>query len=433
MQGPDSQPILIYNLFPRLAGPLCAWQPHLERAAEMGFNWAYVNPFYEMGSAGSLYGVAEHRRVAPEFLDPRDDRDPWDQVSLMLGRAHAAGLKVMAELVVPHMAIDSPLVAAHPSWFVRDADGGLLHPGVTDVKGRPVLWTDLVQVANVESSDRAGLWAYWKEVVTLLLEVGFDGLRAHMAQEAPGELWRVLIRHARSLRPDALLLAHTLGCPDWQTIEVAEQDFDLCLNSSRWWDFQQSWCLDQYRSTADRTRTVSFPETYGGPRLMRELGGKAAAVRMRYLFSALFSSGVMIPLGFEYGFTKPLDARQSRPEDWESPRSDLSDFIRSVNALKGRHRVFHEDSLVERVEHPGTAIVALRKVSRDGRQRALLVLNADPRREHTVFFPTPQRTMGARSARDVTPGRGENGEARLVGKLPPAGYRVFLGEDQASL
>jgi starch synthase (maltosyl-transferring) len=34
----------IYNLFPRLAGPVSQWEPHLARAADLGFNAVFINP-----------------------------------------------------------------------------------------------------------------------------------------------------------------------------------------------------------------------------------------------------------------------------------------------------------------------------------------------------------------------------------------------------
>jgi starch synthase (maltosyl-transferring) len=43
--------MLIYNLFPLLAGPCGYWEPHLERAANMGFDWVFVNPGPETGLA----------------------------------------------------------------------------------------------------------------------------------------------------------------------------------------------------------------------------------------------------------------------------------------------------------------------------------------------------------------------------------------------
>ncbi len=36
----------IYNLFPPLVGPVREWSAHLDRIAEMGFDWVFVNPFH---------------------------------------------------------------------------------------------------------------------------------------------------------------------------------------------------------------------------------------------------------------------------------------------------------------------------------------------------------------------------------------------------
>ena len=47
--------MIIYNLFPLLAGPFSGWQAHFERAAAMGFDWVFVNPIQYPGYSGSLY------------------------------------------------------------------------------------------------------------------------------------------------------------------------------------------------------------------------------------------------------------------------------------------------------------------------------------------------------------------------------------------
>ena len=36
--------MIVYNLFPLLAGRFPGWVPHIERAAAMGFDWLFVNP-----------------------------------------------------------------------------------------------------------------------------------------------------------------------------------------------------------------------------------------------------------------------------------------------------------------------------------------------------------------------------------------------------
>ena len=46
----------------------------------------------------------------------------------------------------------------------------------------------------------------------------------------------------------------------------------------------------------------------------------------------------MMPMGFEYGCRKPLHVIDTRPADWawetETPRIDITGFIRDVNAMK---------------------------------------------------------------------------------------------------
>ena len=61
--------MLIYNLFPLLAGPCGDWEPHLERAANMGFDWVFVNPVQKPGSSGSLYSIADYFQLNPLLVD----------------------------------------------------------------------------------------------------------------------------------------------------------------------------------------------------------------------------------------------------------------------------------------------------------------------------------------------------------------------------
>jgi hypothetical protein len=66
-------------------------------------------------------------------------------------------------------------------------------------------------------------------------------------------------------------------------------------------------------------------------------------MKQHYLFSALFSAGVMIPVGFEYGFRRRLHVVNTRPGDWEQPNADLCEFIATVNAVKRQYKVFQEE------------------------------------------------------------------------------------------
>jgi len=58
MRQPEK--MIIYNLFPLLAGKFTEWDSHLLRASEMGFNWVFVNPVNYPGFSGSLYSVKDY-------------------------------------------------------------------------------------------------------------------------------------------------------------------------------------------------------------------------------------------------------------------------------------------------------------------------------------------------------------------------------------
>jgi starch synthase (maltosyl-transferring) len=169
-----------------------------------------------------------------------------------------------------------------------------------------------------------------------------------------------------------------LGCSPEQTRETAAAGFDYIYNSSKWWDFHSPWLLEQYELTRQVAPSISFPESHDTPRLAAESGQNPAALRQRYLFAALFSAGVMLPIGYEFGFRKPVHVVTSRPEDWEEPLCDLQDFIARVNRIKRDHPVFQEESLLQRLDSPNPAVLLLWKAAVKGRGEALLILNKDP-------------------------------------------------------
>jgi starch synthase (maltosyl-transferring) len=364
----------IYNVFPLLAGPFSAWRPHLERASRMGFNWIFTNPVQRTGISGSLYSIADYYGLNPLLVDAA--APPEQQLRQMIGQVHDLGMKLMVDLVINHTAADSPLTRQHPQWYRHNDDGEIVHPGAYR-DNEWITWEDLASVENLASPDRDRLWAYWLEIVRHYASLGFDGFRCDAAYQVPAELWRYLIGTAKRGDPNLKFFAETLGCTPEQTLAVADTGFDYIFNSAKWWDFAAPWCLDQLRQTAPVVPSISFPESHDTERLAAELNGNRDAVRQRYAFSALFSSGVMIPMGFEYGFRRRLHVVSTRPEHWESPSWDDTDFIREVNAFKAAQGIFNEDAPWEFLDSGNPQIAAFRKLSRDGAGRAVLALNQD--------------------------------------------------------
>ncbi|MBI5388217.1 MAG: alpha-amylase [Verrucomicrobia bacterium] len=367
--------MIIYNLFPLLAGNVRNWKPHLARAADMGFDWVFINPIQYPGYSGSLYSVKDYFRLNPLIADGASPAESLAAFKQMADDAQDLGLKLMVDLVVSHCAFDSDLVKQHPNWYRRE-HGQIAHPSCLENK-KKVVWKDLAQFDHKRTSDPEGLFHYLFKVVEFLVGLGITGFRCDAAYQVPEAFWRRLIQETKRRHPGVVFLAETLGCAPMETARTAKAGFEYIFNSSKWWDFHSPWLIEQYNLTREAAKSVSFPESHDTPRLAEELNGHVDALKRQYFFSALFSAGVMIPIGFEFGFRKRLHVVKTRPGDWEQTGTDLTAFIKAVNAAKAQNPVFQEDAPTEILRTDNPAILFLWKGSLKARQEALLILNKD--------------------------------------------------------
>ena len=344
-------PPLIYNLFPRLVGPTTRWPEHAERAARMGFNWLYLNPWHYPGFSGSLYAPKEFSRLNPAFLPAGADAHGLEPLREAVARIAEAGTRPMMDLVVNHTSKDCPLVREHPEWYVRDPRGEVVSPFVVDPDDptKKTVWGDLAEIDNEGSPDREGLWAFWAERVREGLELGFHGFRCDAAYKVPSALWRYLIEEARRVRPDAQFFAETLGAPVEEVVALRDAGFDYIFNSSKWWNLSDEWALDQHEEFRGVAPSIAFPESHDTPRLAAETSGDEAVQRQRYALAAAYSAGVMMPVGYEYGFRKQVNVVETKPSDWERRHFDLRAFVTRVNRLKLRHPLLQGEGVLRAV------------------------------------------------------------------------------------
>lgn len=414
-------PPIVYNLFPTLIGPLDAWPAEAERARDMGFAWLYVNPFHYPGFSGSLYAVKDYERLHPALV-PASGASGIEALAPVLGEIRGLGLSTMMDLVVNHTSRDSPLVTAHPGWFRRHASGEVVSPRAVDPDHpeRFTVWGDLAEVDNEGAEDRDALWAFWESLVARGLELGFDGFRCDAAYKVPAALWRRLIERARGRRPNTVFVAETLGCTLEQTQALAAVGFDYFYNSSKWWDFEAPWCLEQHERFRRVAPSIAFPESHDTERLAAETGGSEAVQRQRYAFAAFFSCGVQLTMGYELGCRRRLDVVTTRPGDREPALFDLTGFIRRVNALKRRHPLLAGEGVLRSAE--GAAdVTVLRRWSDDaGTHRGFVVINRDRTGEREVHLDFSDLRAQPRVHRPWWPGTEEGAPAPPTLRLAPA-------------
>jgi starch synthase (maltosyl-transferring) len=340
---------IIYNLFPRLAGTMPDWLRHAERAVDMGFNWIFVNSILYPGYSGSLYAIKHHYRINPIFLPKDSKKEGMANLAFTLKKFVDMGLWPMMDLVINHTSRDCPLIYERPSWYVHGEHGEILSPFVRDISNpkKITVWDDLAEIDNSDSSDRQGLWAYWAELVKYYLSLGFKGFRCDAAYKVPAELWRYLVEVGTSAAPEAMFFAETLGATEEQTLALKGTGLHYIFNSSKWWDFKQPWCLTQHEEFGKIAPSISFPESHDTSRLAEDSNGSEAVQRQRYAFAAAFSAGLMIPIGYEFGFKRRLDVVLTSPRHWEKPAFDIRQFIRRVNLLKLEHPLLHGEGTLQ--------------------------------------------------------------------------------------
>ena len=376
--------MIIYNLFPLLAGECNDWESHLKRASEMGFNWIFVNPVQYPGFSGSLYSIKNYFRFNPLFVSNKSKKSPQEQIKETNQKADKLGLRMMVDLVINHCAIDSDLINEHPDWFLREKNGDVAHP-FCDENGKKVVWGDLAQIDYGNSKDIEGLFQFFLKVVRFLIELGFSGFRCDAAYQIPQSFWKRLMAETKLKNPDVLFFAETLGCSSDQARKTAGAGFDYIFNSSKWWDFHGHWLMEQYNRTREITPSISFPESHDTERLCEELNGNVDGLKQRYLFSTFFSAGVMAPMGFEFGFRKRLHVVKTTPDDMEETDIDITSFIKTVNGIKNSYDVFQNESPTEILHNGNRDIMVMWKASTKAKEEALLILNKDIHNKQSFY------------------------------------------------
>lgn len=394
----------IYNLFPLLAGAMADWHRHLPRIAGMGFDWIYVNPYHYPGASGSLYAVQDPHRLHPVVQGD----SPEDQATLVRRFTDAAaehGIRVMADLVINHTAKDAKLADEHPEWYLREEDGSIYSPRAVAAENpkKVTVWRDLGELDYESKEHRDAQLAYWQDIIRAYVEQGIRGFRCDAAYQVGAEIWHPVIVAAREIDPGTLFAAETLGCTPKQVVALKRAGFDYLFNSSKWWAFEEPWLLEQYDAFRTIAPSIAFPESHDTPRLVTEVKGDAERhYRLRYLFAAAFSSGVMMPMGYEYGFEKKLHVVDSRPEDWareaDDPRFDLTGFVGAVNRMKADTPVLNVEGCQELLTPEEAQPVALARYDagspEEARQCAVTLVNPDKRDPAALAVRLPHLADG---------------------------------------
>jgi starch synthase (maltosyl-transferring) len=322
----------IYNLFPLS----CKNFEDLVRktiwAANLKFDWVYLNPIHTVGGSGSLYSVYRHTDINSKWFP-----NGWESFNEFCKIAKQNGIKVMVDLVASHSASDSPLTLELPRMFLWD-NGKLVHPGCKESNGSWTTWGDLAKHNWYKNNNI--LLEYFRNVIMTFCSNGASGFRCDAAYQIPRDCWGEMIESCKHLICRPSFFAETLGCTMDQAIDTCKAGFDYGFNSVAWWDGREGWFLNnksQFKSNG--IKTIGFPESHDTDRVSKyseEMGRNVLEEQWhRYEISFNNSDGILMPIGYEFMERRRLHVVSTTPDDIcmiESKASqELCNRIRSLN------------------------------------------------------------------------------------------------------
>lgn len=420
--------MIIYNLFPRVAGKITEWSDKLNNIKEMGFTHVYINPIFEVGYSKSLYAPKNFKKIDPAFVDQFSEYDEIEQLEQFIKNAHNLGLKVIFEMIFTHTAIDSELLIEHSEWYKYE-DGEIKKFSFKEDE-RWQEWGDLIELDNSLSKDKEGLWNYWQEILDWYIERGADGFKCEAAYKVPEDMWKQLIKSSKEKKENIVFIADNLGAFFGEMVDLANAGFDYLFTSFKWWDFTSTWFLEQHYNLKNMVKLISFPESFETGRLAKQYNLNEKASKSWYGMSALLNTGAMIPVGYEYGCTSKLDVIDSYEDDILEKNMDITEYIKKINEIKSEYKIFNQETELYFVNSSNTNVLVYKKANSDKSEESLIIVNRNYEENEKIYFGDITCFFEKKNIKDISPEKREKKVAReLHCVLEPGEIKILYAED----
>jgi len=373
----------IYFIDPLLVGPLSEWSGHLEHAAALGFDHVLIAAPFQPGANGHRQAVSDHHRLHSvfEFAGPASEG-----LRVLATEARQHGLTLLVDVTLDRVSAEGGLFQQNRQWF---------HPFETaDARLDPRHAPHEESVAHANFSDAAATQAlteWWSRELMLLADAGIGGFRFEAPHLVPAHVWRRMGAAVRERHPQTKWLAWTVGISRHDLAGLADAGFDSVFSSSRWWDYQANWLVDEHAALFRIAPPIAFPEEPYGSRLIHDLHdtSDSSLVERAYkraLYAAAgIGTGLLVPMGFEYGMTQPLDYRHGNAHEFERARQEarfnVSAEVAHANALQRDAATLASTGELRTLTGAGTPYAVILRGSgpdlRSAGEAALIVINPD--------------------------------------------------------
>ncbi len=373
----------IYFIDPLLVGPLSQWPEQFDHAAALGFDHVLIAAPFLPGANGHRQAVSDHHQLHPVFQSTAKAADALKTLST---EAKKHGLTLLVDITIDRVSAEGGLFQENRQWFHPfEAAEARLDP-------RQAPHEESVAYANFGDGEAAqALTEWWARELMLLADAGIGGFRFEAPNKVPAHVWRRLGAAVRERHPQTKWLAWTVGISRQDLAGLADAGFDSVFSSSRWWDYQGNWLFDEHAALFRIAPPIAFPEEPYGSRLISDLHDTSDSSLIeraykRALFTAAgIGTGLLVPMGFEYGLTQPLSYNHGSADEYErakqGARFNVSAEVAHANALQRQSATLGSTGELRALTGAGTPYAAILRGSgpdlRAAAEAALIVINPD--------------------------------------------------------
>ena len=342
-----------------------------------------VNPtpttFARFGRYGSPYASLDLTGIDPALVEFDKKATGIEQFCELTQEAHRKQASVFIDLVINHTGWGSRLYEMYPEWFRREEDGRFASPGAWGT-----VWEDLVEL---EHHDPA-LGEELAEVFLTWCRRGVDGFRCDAGYMVPLPLWRYITARVRREFPNTIFLLEGLGGA-W---EITEQ---LLTEGGMQWAYselfqnysgdQVSWYTDYSLKQSQRMGLyINYSETHDNTRLA-DKGATWSLLRNRLCGLSSVSGGFGFTCGVEWLAAERIIVHQRTGLNWGNT-TNIVDELARLNSLLAAHPCFFDGAQLKRVSESNSPVFALERLSKDGGDRVLVLVNTDAEAEASILL-----------------------------------------------